>query len=531
MNSSRRFVLFTVLAVALAAGLMLWSGKVGISSHPGDVLHALDGSYRMAAGEMSQTGFMTPIGFLGFAPIALFLWLGVGPGTALVAANILVALILLPAVLWVALTRLTGATRYVFALVVLLFALAVIYGGQVNSVSYAMHYNRWAWAISYIVLFAALWTPLSQPRSVWSEALVIGLGLSALALLKITFFMAFATALLPIFLLNRRFGLIWRVALIGLLVSVVVSVAFGFDYWLFYGDNLLAVAFRSGRHAPDRAFLETLTDPDRFVGTVVYIGAILLLRGAGRKQEGLILFLLAPAFAYIVYQNWGNDQKWLPFLGLYVLANLPRHGVKFYGGIDARNITSALALATGILFVPIVMVAGLSIANVARVDPRAAEQFPMKGLHRDLWLLQTPEQKTRRVVQADPADEVTLNTNRRAFQGTVLPDCSFGSGYIRNTALALDLVNASPGAKGARVMLADAVNPLWMFSDIERIPGAAPWYYGGDYGFANADYYLLPLCPYAPVIREFSMVAMEKTGWALTETARNRGFILYKIDR
>ena len=96
---------YLALLILVLGGLPLLKGALYLEKHEGDTLHLAELVLRMARGEWPHLDFMTPIGVLAIAPIAAFVKAGAGLGHAIFYAQLLVALVLLPAVLRVAASR------------------------------------------------------------------------------------------------------------------------------------------------------------------------------------------------------------------------------------------------------------------------------------------------------------------------------------------------------------------------------------------------------------------------------------------
>ncbi len=538
MSAPIRYFLFLLALTGLAAAVMLSGPGVAVTFHIGDILHALEASVRIMDGELPHLDFMTPIGILAFAPISLFLAAGFGPGESLVLANTLVTLALLPVIAYVALGRLAGWSRWLFGAALVVLLMAFIYGGTDAGVSFSMHYNRWAWAISFLVLVTAIWPPAGKAHPVL-DALVIGGGMAVLALLKMTFFMAFGVSVLLILLLDRKFRLLALSALVGLAVALVVTLLFGLDYWFAYADNLLQVALHSPRPNPDRPFVQTLAAPDRKLGTLVYIVAIILLRLSGAKRAGTVLLLLAPAFFYVVYQNFGNEQKWLPFLALFLLANLPATGARRFFGVDARQIANVLTIVSLTIAIPTVLALFSSIIGVAQVDKTAMKPYPFARMQQDIWLdgalnfvlLTANYRPTEQQLSAIRQNTGDFPVSIQSFQGEELPLCGLQAGYVQRDLQAIALLQTQGVPVEKQVVLADNTNSIWLASEYARPKGGSPWYYSGGYGYENADYYLIPLCPVMSVARGESLKAMQESGWKFAEIGRSDQFVLYRIDK
>ncbi|MBO6854968.1 MAG: hypothetical protein JJ872_14575, partial [Marivivens sp.] len=130
-----------ILLGILAAIFVVWSGVsllgegLYIAKHEGDTLHFIEIVLRMAEGQRPHLDFMTPIGGLAFAPVALMVKAGLGIGHAFLWSQIVVALVLLPAVWWVSLSRLSPRLAPVFGGIVLVLVLALVHGEANGAIS------------------------------------------------------------------------------------------------------------------------------------------------------------------------------------------------------------------------------------------------------------------------------------------------------------------------------------------------------------------------------------------------------------
>ena len=73
---------FLVAVWAVLGGIALAKGGFFLAKHEGDTFHLLQIVFRMTGGEWPHLDFMTPIGIMAFAPIALFVEMGAGVGKA-----------------------------------------------------------------------------------------------------------------------------------------------------------------------------------------------------------------------------------------------------------------------------------------------------------------------------------------------------------------------------------------------------------------------------------------------------------------
>lgn len=332
--------------VTLMAAVTFWPGAYYIRLHEGDTLHLISILLRMEEGQRPHLDFMTPIGALAFAPIVLFMKAGFGVGTAILAAQYLVVALLAPAIWWVALSRYPGRLAWLFAGVAMTLILGMMFGGTEASVSISMHYNRWAWAVTFVVVSAALLPVIGRERP-RIDGLILGAGAAALVLIKLTFFVGVVPAIILLLLLRRDWITLVTALSVGLLVAVSVVFWAGFDYWLAYLRDLLVVASSDGRSQPSESYGATAASPAYLGASLLALAAVVILRRSGARMEGLALLLLYPGFVLVAWQNWGNEPTWLWLLGLLLMALRPTIADLggFLKGRAMLTIVAAMALA------------------------------------------------------------------------------------------------------------------------------------------------------------------------------------------
>ncbi|MCV2868053.1 hypothetical protein OEW28_05375 [Defluviimonas sp. WL0002] len=530
---------FSVALIAIVAALTLFKGGLYLAMHEGDAIHLADIVLRMAAGEWPHLDFMTPLGVLSAAPIALFVKLGFGIGHAFLLAQILVAVLIAPAAIRVAATRLDGLLAYAFVGYVLVLCIALVHGGDTTTVSLSMHYNRWSWAIAYVVLLQVLIAPRDTPAQV-QDGIVLGLGLAALALIKMTYFVAFAPVVL-VGLITRKW---WRTLLVavlaGLLVMAVVTLVAGPRFWLAYLADLLTVATSTVRERPGDELSDILGGSAYLAGNLALIGTVIIARKAGHLTEGLLLLLLYIPFAYVVYQNFGNDPQWI-VLVLICLVALWREdeGTRSLGLRPSQWTLIAAGVFVGAGYAS---VQNLLISPVKHLNLQLADMRPLlggAGPTSDLFANRSRMVRTRAIVALDgpewqvaslAADEEDGSENRTVLpDGEILPDCTLQGGFTTWLAAAADDLERN-GYAGKAVMAADILSSFWTYGDLARVERAAPWYYGRLSGLAQSDYLLIPLCPISGKARKNFLEEMERKGWTMTEVHRTPLYILMDIS-
>ncbi len=536
MRISKLLALPGLLAALLVifGGADVAKGSLYIAKHEGDTLHLMQIVFEMAAGKLPHLDFMTPIGGLAFAPIALLVSWGIGIGNAILWAQILVATVFAPMIWWVAGRRLSPVLAAFFALMVMVLLLALVHGESQQAVSISMHYNRWAWAAAFVAILAAIIPPVRPGGT--ADGVIIALMMTAMLLIKVTYFAGFAPpVMLALWLTGQRWTLV--VALIaGLIMVALLTSWLGPQYWLAYLRDLLTVAGSDIRAQPGEPLAAVLGAPAYLGGSMVAIAGVIFLRQAGVAAGGLILLTLLPGFFYVTFQNFGNDPQWLLLLGLLVLALRPVGLVANSWGWDMRQalgVTAAMALALAApsffnlayspyrhLFIdvaeytPILPRGGINTdlqaasIRALRVDGRIAMDGPGSGLE----------------AYATGAERDPLST----FMGETFPYCTTELGLPSvSDAIVRDL-EAAGLAGDKKVFVADLLSSLWLFGDLRPLDHGAPWYYGGLPGYDTADYLLVPLCPVTQEVQYDILNAITERGTDnLNEIRRTPLYILF----
>jgi len=511
--------------------LTLLPSRILISAHEGDLLHMLDAGLRMADGEIPHLDFMTPIGILGFAPMALFLKLGSAAGQAAVLANLLVCAVLLPATWWVGVTRLTPRMAYVFGTMIIILTTAMVYGDGSSQIGFSMYYNRWSWAVTFIILATLLFRANAGRASHWVDPVIIGLGMAMLALTKMSFFVPLAPAVIVIMLAQKQYQWAVRSLVVGGLVAGIVALLLGAEFIIAYTQDLLAVAFDGAdREYPGLDISGVLSDPSMLTATFVLLGSEIFFRKTGRMHQGLVMLVLTPVFVYITFQNWGNDPKWLFFVVLYIAANLPHKTRGPFMGMPARQVGIVLATIAATAAVP-------SFASLLSSTPRSAfanfekaVKIPLGNNLDDLWMPQNrvliSNQTIGFIDQTEPEDTAPVLIN-----GLALQKCQIEGGYIAYAnAMAIEL-DIQGDLSGKQVLVADVLNSIWLMGNTARVNGGPVWYYNDTSGFDAAEYFLVPRCALRPNSRDSMVKNMLETGWVLEPVYGSSLLDLYQIVR
>ncbi|MEZ5777835.1 MAG: hypothetical protein R3E44_05690 [Paracoccaceae bacterium] len=529
--------LFLVAVIAVLGGVTLAKGAFYLEKHEGDAMHLAELVLRMAEGQWPHLDFMTPIGVLAIAPIAAFVRAGAGLGHAILYSQILVAALLLLPVLRVAKSRLPAFWGYAYGAFVMVLCLALIHGESESSISISMHYNRWAWAVSYVVLPLALLTPLERPRPVLDGAL-IGLGLAVLALMKVTYFGAFLPAVVVALLVRRQGKAFVAMVLSGLAVAAVVTVMAGPFFWLAYLRDLAIVAGSEIRPQPGASFAGTVAQPLYIAGSLSLLAAVIFLRQAGRSVEGLALLLLVPGFFYVTYQNFGNDPQWLYLFAMLMFVLRPAPGTRNALGWDLRGgltVLGILALAFGapsainLTFSPFRHLTA-STEKTVPLLPRLAAHDDLLSFGPRLYTANLTEPYDGPGAPFAAYREKTERKDPATLNGETLRECTLDGGIAAWFEVVADDLEAS-GFAGAKLIGTDLFSAYWLYGPFGTVKGAAPWYYGGLPGVEHADYVVVPVCPMSPKLRAGMLKALDEKGWTLREVRRTELYILLQPSK
>ncbi len=523
--------LAVILGILLVLGLppLVLQG-LPMAKQEGDLVHLADITLRMAAGARAHVDFMTPIGGWAFAPFAFFAGRGIGLGHSVLLGQLAVALALAPAVWWVGIGRLPRGLAGLLALTVLGLTLALVPGGTDAKLTLSMHYNRWAWAIAFVMTVVAVLPPV-HPKNAAVDGLILALGATALLMIKLTYLVAFLPGLVVALLLNRQYRALLAALVFGVAAAAGLSLVLGVDYWLAYIDDLRLVAGSATRARPGAPLTVMLTGPAFIGATLTGLAAIVVARRS-RPALGAALLFMLPGWIYVAYQNADNDPLWLLLLGIVFLAC--RTGVDARGG--GREL-GAVALAALVLIAP--QGFNLLTSPLRALGTPLADYVPIITGNPASADFLTYELRARRVDVTRPLASAEAMAGGGpglfgraaplAFAGADLPDCRADVGMTAIFgAIAGDLA-ALPELQTARVYVADAVEPLWLFGVGQPVPGAAPWYYDGAPGLGAATHLLVPLCPFQSAARASVLAAVAARG-ITTDLMRETDFYrLYSL--
>lgn len=522
--------------VVLYGGLTWMAGGLYLDTHEGDSFHFLDILLRMEAGQVPHLDFVTPLGVLTFLPIVLLMKAGFTVGAATILSQILVAMALLPLIVYVAATRLSRGVGALFGLFTLGLVLSLSYGSATSGVTISMHYNRWAWSIAFVLLALALIPPQHKERPLLDGGLIGVLG-GVLLLLKVTYFVT----IIPVaaLALVTRWGVRGLIAAVvgGLVVVLVATVAYGPAFWLAYLHDLRVVTSSDVRPFVGVPLNEIVAGPAYVATTIVGLATVFLVRKTDHAAIATAIVLLIPAFIYISYQNFGNDPQWLLFVPVLLLALRPDEGFGEVFGVDLRRAMGTTAIMALAVFFPSLFNIALSpMEHLAFDKSRFVSMLPESSGHTDVFIREDrgymmtaqiwkdqepgPWAKYEALVDREPMPE---------FQGITFPNCEWMAGSRAFFDEITADLQASGIPDGSRIFTTDILVGFWMFGPYAAPENSAPWYYGDLSGLENSDYVLIPKCGFVNRVRSIMIDDLNASGRDFQMVRDNELYAMFSV--
>lgn len=535
MSRPNPIVLSAILAVfaAAMAALLLGKGGLFVTTHEGDTYHLLDIIFRMEMGQQPHVDFVTPLGIFAFLPIVAFVNAGFGVGMAILSAQVLVAAVMLPLLVYVGWSRMTPAVAIGFGIVTLWLVFALTHGTADAHLSISMHYNRWAWAVSFVVISIAMLPARGRALPV-VDGLIIGVLTATLLLLKVTYFVGLAPGILVALLLGRQTRtLIWALSG-GIIVAAIMMATQGLGFWFAYVADLLNVTGSEVRPHTGVDLSDIIAGPMHIGSVIAALAFVFVMRSFGDQKNAISMLILLPGFVYITWQNSGNDPQWLILLVAIALMLRP---LESEHGDTARHLTG-VAIAAGALFLPSAVNLGLSpIKHYLMPEVLFEPMIPRLTAHHDIKIVTIRGNTMTAEVALDvpgsvwfPYREVIERPDELELAGATLPHCEIIAG---TTGYFTEFTKAMRDAgvpEGSQIFTADILAAFWLFDDhFAPLENGAPWYYGDLTGIENADYVVAPKCTFVSRVRGIMIGELNAADLDLSLVADNELFALYEL--
>lgn len=516
---------WTVLALVWAglSGLSLLPGALLITHFWTDALHLVDILARLSIGHQPHADFVTPIGRMAFEPIAALMRAGLPTGQAYVVAQILLGGTLATATLALCLRRMPPPLALGVALMVLVIAMGLIHGRHEGGLSINVHYNRWCWALGFVAVLGALLPPKPSETRVW-DGIFIGIALALMALIKVTYFAAFAPVAAFALLRTGQTRALIAALITGLAAAAACTALWGTQFWAGYIHDILYVARSEARPQPPaiQAMAALLGQPAMLPLCALGPLALSLLWHEGLRIEAALFTCLLLAGLYVSSQNAGHDPFFLGLAAVLLLAWMP--------SVTARQQMRGMILVAGFA-----VMAAPNFLNLALSPARAA--LTNRGLY--VPLIVNSDQHQDILVHFSSAAMAgktsVMAEGYRRFQGIDLPPpplfrgapvapCQTMMAPHALASIAADLADQDL-AQGHSIFVVDYISAHWLFGDHPPLEGGAPWSYGGLHGLENADFVLVPHCAGRASVN--ALILAELDDIPLTEIARRPLYALY----
>ena len=136
-------------------------------------------------------------------------------------------MLIAPAVAWIAWSRLAFWPSLALSLLCMTVPLALVPGGTDPVLSLTAQASRWAWALAFLIIPVVLFPPIQGRAGDWADAVVLGLPMAALVMVKPGGALALLPACVLGLLLSGRGRLLLRALLLALAVLALVTLAAG----------------------------------------------------------------------------------------------------------------------------------------------------------------------------------------------------------------------------------------------------------------------------------------------------------------
>jgi hypothetical protein len=297
-----------------------------------------------------------------------------------------------------------------------------------------------------------------------------------------------------------------------------------------YMDDMADVSANTIRQRPGLSFIEVVSRSEVAAITITLFAALVVMFRAEMGRLALVWAAASGAIYYIAFQNFGNWPTGAiaaPFI-LWALARRAPEGSLAFGA-PARRVMGLLAV--GLLFGFAPTLALMQSSLVANLRTHSSFATPILADYGAPDLLFQNEDG--RYFVLDRAGEGAENdTMRRTFYGVDLPPCAFGSGFEATYPVLAEEMRKALDLSGKRILLADAVNPLWFLAGTEPLRNVHIWYYVplGE-RLEDVDYLVAPFCPITRPQRNAIIDEVAESGLDFALALRTAHFAVFERRR
>lgn len=240
-----------VITVFAIFNIVANDGGIIVMRYLDDMWFQFDSLWRSANGDIPHRDFHSPVGQAYFWPFQILASINMVGSLSIIYAQLIVAGAAVICCLILFSRRLSSVLYFAGTVLVVLTALSPRdIGFQYDVFSHLASYNRWGWSFAFIIVMAAAVTPIisGDIRSLHHryfdiiDGLIIGLCLTFLFFLKITYFVGSGTIIL-VSVAMRRFSirmLLWTA--VGLALGIAASELRWHNTLAYFADLQSAIA-------------------------------------------------------------------------------------------------------------------------------------------------------------------------------------------------------------------------------------------------------------------------------------------------
>lgn len=369
---------FLALAALIMVLLLLVPGRTVATQHLWDIMTFIDAADRVNHGQVPNRDFHSPLGPLAYLLLAMGAGLSGGFAGMMPASTALFVPLLLPLVIYAALSRMPWLLALAFGLYILILSISPLFIGQIPpGPSWGMFYNRWGWGLLSLLFLFVL--PQRPPvgREMLDMAAMASIWL-LLFYLKTTF-----AVIAAVFLV----ALVWfphaRRAALGGIAGAAVAILVVELFWggtLGYITDIRTAASATG--AVRGGLLGLFATLVNNVQGAFLFAAVLLLALLGRiRYDYLLLCLFMGAAGILLDRHNAQGPGILTFIpGALVAILAPRRGQ----ADDAAEPSLAAILLAMAMAVPVMVVGAANVAfhfvSAARAPVGAVAVAGLQGI-------------------------------------------------------------------------------------------------------------------------------------------------------
>lgn len=320
-----------VLFIAIVSWITLKTGPVVMTRFNPDPICYLAGSWRVIQGQIPHRDFHTLVGTLFYLLVALGMLVSGFSVKAFTGINVIMFILLTFWAWLIASRRMTLLNSFLASIIVgLIIAGTYHLGYSYKAVTYANLYNRYAYAMLFIIMLEQLFVPINARESdEVSGGFSTGFLLFALFFLKLTYFFAGAGIILFRILMMGSSRKWFHGALAGsLTITLPLLIYMKFDILPIFNDYYMISKVRGAKLFSNEIFLPNIIPQVKT--SLLLLASFLLIspftisnnkKTITKKTMFIAIVLLFISAVFLNLTNWGDED--IPLMAL--IAFIPLH--------------------------------------------------------------------------------------------------------------------------------------------------------------------------------------------------------------